>query len=74
MIIDSVTFHFRQDFDDLAIRTRVLGGMSLKLMNLAKKFSLSVSPINTACFPYIFITATDVFECHAISQTGYNCS
>ncbi|KAH7692516.1 ATP diphosphatase protein [Dioscorea alata] len=41
VIIDSVTFHFRQDFDDLALRTRVLGGMSQKLMNLAKKFSLS---------------------------------
>ncbi|XP_039129355.1 LOW QUALITY PROTEIN: DNA repair protein RAD51 homolog 3-like [Dioscorea cayenensis subsp. rotundata] len=46
VIIDSVTFHFRQDFDDLAIRTRVLGGMSLKLMNLAKKFSLSVVLMN----------------------------
>ncbi|KAJ0964153.1 hypothetical protein J5N97_029275 [Dioscorea zingiberensis] len=46
VIIDSVTFHFRQDFEDLALRTRVLGGMSLKLMNLAKKFSLSVVLMN----------------------------
>lgn len=43
MIIDSVTFHFRQDFDDLALRTRLLSGMALKLMKLAKKFVLAVS-------------------------------
>lgn len=42
VIVDSVTFHFRQDFDDLARRTRVLGGMALKLMKLAKQFSLAV--------------------------------
>lgn len=43
MIIDSVTFHFRQDFEDLALRTRLLGGMALKLMNLANKYNLAVS-------------------------------
>lgn len=46
VIIDSITFHFRQDFDDLALRTRVLGGLSLKLMKLAKKFSLAVVLLN----------------------------
>ncbi|XP_008778665.2 DNA repair protein RAD51 homolog 3 isoform X2 [Phoenix dactylifera] len=42
IIIDSVTFHFRQDFDDLARRTRVLSGMSLELMKLAKTYNLAV--------------------------------
>ncbi|KAA3469402.1 DNA repair RAD51-like protein [Gossypium australe] len=42
IVVDSVTFHFRQDFDDMALRTRVLSGMALKLMNLAKRFSLAV--------------------------------
>ncbi|XP_048335401.1 DNA repair protein RAD51 homolog 3 isoform X2 [Ziziphus jujuba] len=42
VIVDSVTFHFRQDFDDLALRTRLLGGMALKLMNLARNYSLAV--------------------------------
>ncbi|CAN1345992.1 DNA repair protein RAD51 homolog 3 [Linum perenne] len=46
VIIDSVTFHFRQDFDDLAMRTRVLSGMALKLMKLAKKFNLAVVILN----------------------------
>ncbi|PIA50046.1 hypothetical protein AQUCO_01300644v1 [Aquilegia coerulea] len=46
VIIDSVTFHFRQDFDDLALRTRVLSGMALKLMKLAKSFSLAVVLLN----------------------------
>lgn len=42
VIIDSITFHFRQDFDNMALRTRLLGGMALKLMKLANKFSLAV--------------------------------
>lgn len=46
MIIDSVTFHFRQDFEDLALRTRLLGGMALKLMNLANKYNLAVVIFN----------------------------
>ncbi|XP_040376091.1 DNA repair protein RAD51 homolog 3 isoform X3 [Oryza brachyantha] len=41
VIIDSVTFHFRQDFDDMALRTRVLSGLSLKLMKLAKAHNLA---------------------------------
>ena len=48
VIIDSVTFHFRQDFEDLALRTRLLGGMALKLMNLAKTYNVAVS---TSLFP-----------------------
>ncbi|KAK1305737.1 hypothetical protein QJS10_CPA10g00811 [Acorus calamus] len=36
VIIDSITFHFRQDFDDMALRTRVLSGLALQLMKLAK--------------------------------------
>ncbi|XP_078167017.1 RAS associated with diabetes protein 51C [Carex rostrata] len=46
VIIDSVTFHFRQDFDDLAQRTRVLGGLSLRLMKLSKTFNLAVVLLN----------------------------
>jgi hypothetical protein len=42
LIIDSVTFHFRQDFDDMALRTRVLNGMSQKLMTLAERHDLAV--------------------------------
>lgn len=48
VVIDSITFHFRQDFVDMALRTRLLGGLALKLMKLAKKFSLAV---NTILFP-----------------------
>ncbi|XP_043708499.1 DNA repair protein RAD51 homolog 3-like [Telopea speciosissima] len=46
VIVDSVTFHFCQDFDDLALRTRVLGGLALKLMKLAQNFSLAVVILN----------------------------
>ncbi|KAG1359571.1 putative DNA repair protein RAD51 [Cocos nucifera] len=46
IIIDSVTFHFRQDFDDFALRTRVLCGMSLKLMKLTKTYNLAVVLLN----------------------------
>ncbi|XP_074558478.1 DNA repair protein RAD51 homolog 3 isoform X3 [Curcuma longa] len=46
IVVDSITFHFRRDFDDLAMRTRVLGGMSLKLMRFAKKHNLAVVLLN----------------------------
>ncbi|VYS55593.1 unnamed protein product [Arabidopsis thaliana] len=46
VIVDSITFHFRQDYDDLAQRTRVLSEMALKFMKLAKKFSLAVVLLN----------------------------
>ncbi|XP_071699648.1 DNA repair protein RAD51 homolog 3 [Rutidosis leptorrhynchoides] len=46
VIIDSITFHFRQDFDDMALRTRLLGGMALKLMKLAKNFGVAVVLLN----------------------------
>ncbi|KAK4795109.1 hypothetical protein SAY86_013103 [Trapa natans] len=52
VIIDSITFHFRQDFDDLALRTRLLGGMALKLMKLAKKFVLAVVLLNQVTTKY----------------------
>lgn len=46
LIIDSVSFLFRQDFDNLALRTRILSEMSLKLMKLAKSFNLAVVLLN----------------------------
>ncbi|KAM5554864.1 DNA repair protein RAD51 [Rosa sericea] len=52
VIIDSVTFHFRQDFEDFALRNRLLGGMALKLMNLGKKYNLAVvifNQVTTKC-------------------------
>ncbi|VVB03441.1 unnamed protein product [Arabis nemorensis] len=52
VIVDSITFHFRQDFDDLAQRTRVLSEMALKFMMLAKKFSLAVVLLNQVTTKY----------------------
>ncbi|KAL3536967.1 hypothetical protein ACH5RR_000333 [Cinchona calisaya] len=52
VIVDSITFHFRQDFEDMALRTRLLGGMALKLMKLAKKFSLAVILLNQVTSKY----------------------
>ncbi|CAH9102341.1 unnamed protein product [Cuscuta epithymum] len=46
VVIDSITFHFRQDFVDMALRTRLLSGLALKLMKLAKKWSLAVVLLN----------------------------
>ncbi|KAM7508763.1 hypothetical protein LguiA_019216 [Lonicera macranthoides] len=52
VIIDSITFHFRQDFDDMALRTRLLSGMALKLMKVAKTFSLAVVLLNQVTTKY----------------------
>jgi len=42
LIIDSVAFHFRRGFTDLANRTRLLTGLAQELMQLANKFELAV--------------------------------
>lgn len=41
-MIDSIAFHFRQDFQDMAQRTRVLAEMAQKLMHLAEEKDLAV--------------------------------
>ena len=43
IVIDSNAFHFRQDFQDLAQRTRVLAELAQKLMRLAEEHDLAVS-------------------------------
>lgn len=43
MVVDSVTFHFRQDFKDMAHRTRILAQMSQDLMELAEAKDIAVS-------------------------------
>lgn len=53
VIIDSVTFHFRQDFEDLALRTRLLSGMALKFMSLAKTYKLAVVMFNQVTTKYM---------------------
>ncbi|XP_014512352.1 DNA repair protein RAD51 homolog 3 [Vigna radiata var. radiata] len=53
IIVDSVTFHFRQDFEDMALRTRLLSEMALKFMKLAKKFSLAVVMLNQVTTKFI---------------------
>jgi hypothetical protein len=42
VVLDSVAFHYRQDFADLSQRTRILNEASLLLMSLADNFSLAV--------------------------------
>ncbi|CAA7391707.1 unnamed protein product [Spirodela intermedia] len=53
VVVDSITFHFRQDFEDFAHRTRLLSGISLKLMRLAKRFGLAVVLLNQVTTKFI---------------------
>ncbi len=53
IIIDSVTFHFRRDFEDMGMRTRMLNTMSQNLMSLAEQFNLAVCTIH-------FVSSTDI--------------
>ncbi|CAK7347896.1 unnamed protein product [Dovyalis caffra] len=58
VIIDSIAFHFRQGFEDLALRTRILGDMALKLMKLAKVCSLAKknNAIYVAVMPQVYVS------------------
>jgi len=42
VVIDSMSFHFRHDFTDYMMRTRVLNNASQSLLNLASKHRLAV--------------------------------
>ncbi len=42
IVIDSITFNFRQDFEDMAGRTRLLAEMGQKLGKIAEEHDLAV--------------------------------
>jgi hypothetical protein len=42
IVIDSITFNFRQDFEDMAGRTRLLAEMGQKLGKIAEEYDLAV--------------------------------
>jgi RAD51-like protein 2 len=42
IVIDSVTFHFRQEYADMAARTRQLAQMAQQLMQLAGERDVAV--------------------------------
>lgn len=42
MVLDSVSFHFRQDFKDMGARARVLTSMAQDLMALAERRGVAV--------------------------------
>ena len=46
VVVDSVAFHFRQDFRDMALRTAILAKMTNRLMSLATKQQLAVVTVN----------------------------
>ncbi len=41
-MLDSVAFHFRRDFEDMALRARLLTGLAQDLSDLAGRFDLAV--------------------------------
>lgn len=43
VVFDSITFNFRQDFEDMAGRTRLLANMAQKLMAVAENYDVAVS-------------------------------
>ena len=46
VVVDSVAFHFRQDFRDMALRTAILAKMTNRLMALATDQALAVVTVN----------------------------
>jgi len=46
VVFDSIAFHFRQDFADMAARTRLLGQISQELMRVANTYEIAVVTVN----------------------------
>lgn len=59
IVIDSITFHFRQDFQDMAQRTRILAQMAQNLMRCAENRELAVCAL-TGCFA---LTSSTILCC-----------
>ena len=45
--MDSIAFQFRHDFDDLALRTRLLNGLAQSFIKMACEKQLAVSTQDT---------------------------
>lgn len=56
MVLDSATFHFRQDFTDAAQRSRLMLSMAQQLAQLAEQRGVAVVMVNQVC-------ATGLEEC-----------
>ena len=46
VVVDAISSHFRADFTDLTLRTRLLGGLAQQLTGLAERFQLAVVLMN----------------------------
>ncbi|XP_071790472.1 DNA repair protein RAD51 homolog 3-like [Asterias amurensis] len=42
VVVDSIAFHFRHDFDDFSLRTRLLNGLAQSLIRVASNHQLAV--------------------------------
>jgi RAD51-like protein 2 len=42
IVIDSVTFHFRHDFEDMSLRSRLLNNLAQNLMFIAEQHGIAV--------------------------------
>eukprot|EP00002_Diphylleia_rotans_P030876 TRINITY_DN6390_c0_g1_i6.p1 TRINITY_DN6390_c0_g1~~TRINITY_DN6390_c0_g1_i6.p1 ORF type:complete len:356 (+),score=58.69 TRINITY_DN6390_c0_g1_i6:76-1143(+) len=48
IVVDSITFHFRHDFDDMGQRSRLLQSSAQSFLNLAEQYNLAVVLMNQA--------------------------
>ena len=55
IILDSIAFHFRHDFEDMALRTRLLHGLVQSFMKMACEHRLAVSSMG--------LCVVEIFEC-----------
>eukprot|EP00051_Salpingoeca_urceolata_P031293 m.11098 g.11098 ORF g.11098 m.11098 type:complete len:402 (+) comp3930_c0_seq1:332-1537(+) len=46
VVIDSVAFHFRRDFEDMGLRTRLLNSLAQSLLRAASEHSLAIVLVN----------------------------
>ena len=56
IVMDSVAFHFRHGFDDMAKRSRMLSQMSQDLNKMATDYELSIVVINQVTTKFKFGT------------------
>ncbi|XP_078363127.1 DNA repair protein RAD51 homolog 3-like [Oculina patagonica] len=67
IVVDSIAFHFRHDFDDLALRTRLLNGLAQSFIKMACERQLAVVFMNQMTTR---VKTTQLGQSHLIPALG----
>ena len=74
IIIDSITFHFRHDFENVSLRTKLLNTMAQNLMAIAERSAIAVVLMNQMTTKVDFQLDSAILVPALGESWGHNCT